>query len=93
MTIIEGMRTAPKRNKSFSEFDRVFKPLESAQGSLVHDLDEVKSLPNSRVWSLIDDGQGTCFIMSGYHLVNLVGYMVTENARGEGHWPCYLYNY
>lgn len=36
------------------------------------------------VWTYVDDDNGIPCIVSGYHLVNRIGYFVTENPFEEG---------
>lgn len=42
------------------------------------DLEFVRSVPNENVWTLIDGDDGGQVIVSGFHVVNRVGYFVTE---------------
>jgi len=50
------------------------------------ELDHVLEIANTepcRVWTLVDGDNGKQYICSGYHLVNRLGYFITEVALNE----------
>lgn len=53
------------------------------------EIDYILSLVNdpserNRVWTIVEDSSGKWYIVAGYHLINRIGYLVTEKAREEG---------
>lgn len=50
------------------------------------ELDYVRARPSSRIWTIIDGDEETV-IVSGYHLVNRIGYILTEEPVPDG--ECY----
>jgi hypothetical protein len=42
----------------------------------------VNSLASQKVWTYVD-GDGGTYIVDGYHLVNRIGYFITQNARPD----------
>jgi len=42
----------------------------------------------TRVWTYADDDNGNPFIQSGYHLVNRIGYFITDNPFDSNHSIC-----
>ena len=46
------------------------------------ELDYVRSHPSSRIWTIID-GEDDTVIVSGYHLCNRIGYILTEKPVPE----------
>lgn len=47
------------------------------------ELNFVRNQPENRVWTLVDDDEGNPTIVSGFHLVNRIGYFVTEEPWTE----------
>ena len=43
------------------------------------ELDFVRAQPLNKVWTMVDGDNDEVVIISGYHLVNRIGYFVTEN--------------
>jgi len=41
------------------------------------DVEYLKTIPNKRIWTIIDEGD-EMFIIAGYHIVNRIGYFVTN---------------
>ncbi len=41
------------------------------------ELDFVRSQPPETVWTLVDGDDGDQYVISGYHLVNRIGYLVS----------------
>ena len=62
-----------------SEFIEVFKPSASPSGEALWHYDEVKDKPLHNVWSIVqaDNGEDQMAI-TGFHVVNMLGYVVTE---------------
>lgn len=46
------------------------------------ELDFVKQQPNRHIWTLVEADDSGWYILTGFHLVNRVGYFVTEKP-----WP------
>ena len=44
------------------------------------ELNFVRSQPDNKVWTLMNDDDGNLVITSGFHFVNRVGYFVTEES-------------
>jgi hypothetical protein len=42
----------------------------------------VNSTSSQKVWTYVD-GDGGTYIVDGYHLVNRIGYFITQNARQD----------
>ena len=42
------------------------------------ELEYIKAIPNNRVWTIIDNNEGRFIILTGRHLINRVGYLVTD---------------
>jgi hypothetical protein len=42
----------------------------------------VNSVASQKVWTYVD-GDGGTYIVDGYHLVNRIGYFITQNARPD----------
>jgi len=42
----------------------------------------VNSTASQKVWTYVD-GDGGTYIVDGYHLVNRIGYFITQNARQD----------
>ncbi|CAB4124041.1 hypothetical protein UFOVP45_112 [uncultured Caudovirales phage] len=43
----------------------------------------VQSQPANRVWTMLDGDEGGVFIVNGMHLVNRIGYYITEKPFNE----------
>ena len=42
------------------------------------ELEYIKAIPNNRVWTIIDNDKGELIIIAGRHLINRIGYLVTD---------------
>ena len=42
------------------------------------ELEFVKKQDNNKIWTLVDEENEEMWILSGYHLVNRIGYFITE---------------
>ena len=42
----------------------------------------INSMASQKVWTYVD-GDGGTYIVDGYHLVNRIGYFITQNARQD----------
>jgi len=40
----------------------------------------VKQVPNNRIWTIVDGDGDDLLIIAGFHLVNRLGYLVTDEA-------------
>jgi len=47
------------------------------------ELDHVKAQPNNKVWTIVEGDDDTMFYLSGYHVVNRIGYLITEEEWEE----------
>lgn len=75
-------------------FDEIFRPVQNHlndnapfDGTMFEtfgpELDHVLSFANDlkrsqRVWTIIDGDDGELYLVTGYHLVNRLGYIITE---------------
>ena len=47
------------------------------------ELEFVRSCPENKVWTLMDDDEGNVVVTTGFHVVNRIGYYVTEKPWTE----------
>ena len=47
------------------------------------ELDYVKNIPQGRVWSIIDNNDGWYGIVAGYHWINRLGHLITEEEWSD----------
>ena len=47
------------------------------------ELDYVKNVPQGRVWTIIDNNDGWYGIIAGYHWINRLGYLITEEEWSD----------
>ncbi len=43
------------------------------------ELEYVRSQPKDKIWTIIDD-EDELYIISGFHLINRIGYVITKNS-------------
>lgn len=55
-----------------------FRPEEQMFETFGPELEFVKAQPENNVWTLMDDDDGNPVITTGFHVVNRIGYYVTE---------------
>lgn len=78
-----------------SEWEKAFKPIQNHisddrgwDGLLFEtfgdDIQFVLAQPQNKVWTWVDSDDGT-YLINGYHLVNRIGYLVTENPWSADH--------
>lgn len=69
---------------SEEEFDRDFVPVNASKsGTTSYEYDEVKDKDVRHVWTLVEsDEDETAYALPGFHVVNAIGYAVTEKP-----WP------
>lgn len=78
-----------------SEWEKAFKPIQNHisddrgwDGLLFEtfgdDIQFVIAQPQNKVWTWVDSDDGT-YLINGYHLVNRIGYLVTENPWSADH--------
>lgn len=61
------------------EFVEQYAPREKPDGSLVYDYHETRQFPMNHIWTLVESGEkDNTYAIPGYHMVNRVGYLVTE---------------
>lgn len=66
---------------SFEDFRPIpnhFRPGQEMFETFGPELGFVESQPDNRVWTLMDDDDGNPVVTTGYHVVNRIGYYVTE---------------
>ena len=82
------------RQMTFEEWEAEFIPMEnpfdinaSFGGAMFETFDVelgfvlgINNLASQKVWTYVD-GDGGTYIVDGYHLVNRIGYFITQNAR------------
>lgn len=79
----------------FDEWEKSFKPIQNHINSdrgwnglmfetYGDDLQFVISQPQNKVWTWVDGEEGT-YLLNGYHLVNRIGYFVTEKSWSADH--------
>lgn len=66
-----------KRAMSFSVFDRKYKALDH-DGSMTRHFEDITAEP-SFVWSVVEGDGDALYLLPGYHVVNVLGYVQTEN--------------
>ena len=62
-----------------NRFWSLYKPIEALDGSYIWEYDDVQraGIPLERVWSLIESDNDTLYAAPGYHVVNVLGYVIT----------------
>ena len=48
------------------------------------DLDLIKTVKENHIWTLLDCDDGETYIVSGFHYVNRINYIITEVPFKEG---------
>lgn len=70
-----------------AEFDKEFTPTALPNGELTtSDIQVMRSYPENRVWSLVDNGDGSMSLVSGFATVNFVEWMITEEPHNVGNY-------
>ena len=74
-----------QRTLTEAEFYAEFKPIAPPVEEMGTDMWEFEQLPEGidchYVWTIVDDGdEGNEYVCEGYHIVNRMGYLVTEKA-------------
>lgn len=71
----------PDPNIGTEEEFEAFGPISPPSGETYWEYDEVKGLELERVWTVVDDGGETedLYAVPGFHIVNTLGYMLTEH--------------
>ena len=64
--------------EDFKPINNKFRPEEQMFETFGKELEFVKDQPENKVWTLMDDDDGNLVITTGFHVVNRVGYYVTE---------------
>jgi hypothetical protein len=60
------------------EFEEQYVPLDSPDGGNTWEYEDTLQHPPERVWTLLDGEDGGIWASPGYHIVNKIGYVVTE---------------
>lgn len=78
------------RKMTIEDFDEKFQPINNhivGDESIFHfetygeELDFVLKQDNNKIWTIVDgSSDSNMYLITGYHLVNRVGYVVCENA-------------
>ena len=76
---------------TYNEWEDSFKPIHNPSSddpdfwgcmfeTFGKDLEEVKQYQNNQIWTLVDNNPNSSYldVVSGFHLVNRMGYFVTE---------------
>lgn len=71
-----------------AEFWDRFVPIETpgqeGNGSYLREYADVKDLDNHYVWTVMEGDDGTWVTDAGFHVVNKIGYLVTQNPWVTG---------
>lgn len=76
---------------NWSEWVEKYKPLKNQYGDIQMfetygtDVEFVKSQPENKIWTLADAGEGS-IIVSGWHVVNRIGYYITDIPFEKETW-------
>jgi hypothetical protein len=65
------------------EFDTQFTPVPAADGDAVRPSDDGLDKASTKLWTIVDGDDGGLYAVSGWHLVNRVGYLLTEEDWTE----------
>ncbi|MET0885369.1 MAG: hypothetical protein ABWX92_02870 [Mycetocola sp.] len=71
------------------EFDAQFTVVLDAAGDSIRNSDEGLDRSSTKLWTIVDPGNGSLYALSGWHYVNRFGYIVTEEdwtEPTEGVW-------
>jgi hypothetical protein len=61
------------------DFYTKYNPLPSPSGSDIWEYDEIKLHADTKcVWTVVDGEAGEQYVLAGWHIVNKVGYVLTE---------------
>jgi hypothetical protein len=74
------MTTAPMPKAEFlteAEYYERFAPIEGPDGSDIWEHRYVQTKPTSHIWSVVEV-DGDLFVIPGWHVVNVIGFNVTE---------------
>lgn len=61
-----------------TEFEQQFTPVPDAAGDLVRGSDEGLDPTSTKLWTIVDGDDGGLWALSGWHYVNRIGYLITE---------------
>lgn len=70
------------------EFHEVWRPSVRPSGDLLQ-FDDVCDKPLRHVWTIVDGGEGAdgnWYACTGFHVVNHLGYVITEKAWEDDTW-------
>lgn len=65
------------------EFDKQFTPVPDAAGEIVRPSDDGLDKDSTKLWTVVDGDDGGLYALSGWHYVNRVGYVLTEEDWEE----------
>lgn len=66
-----------------TEFEQQFTPVPGADGDLVSPSDDGLDVTSTKLWTIVDGDDGGLWALSGWHYVNRVGYLITEEDWTE----------
>lgn len=65
------------------EFDKQFTPVPDGDGEVVRPGDAGLNQSSDKLWTIVDGDDGGLYAVSGWHYVNRVGYLITEESWVE----------
>lgn len=73
-----------KEHEFWERYGPVETPGQEGQGSYLMDYNDVKDLDAHSVWTVVEGEDGIWVIAAGFHIVNKLGYLVTEKPWVSG---------
>lgn len=71
-------------------FDATYKPINASDSESIWEYGQTLAHPIQHVWTIVDADDDNLYALAGYHVVNRVGYIVTEvpweHGDEEGVW-------
>lgn len=65
------------------EFDQQFTPVPDAAGDLVRPSADDLDRTSNKLWTIVQDDDDGLYALSGWHYVNRVGFLLTEESWTE----------
>lgn len=88
--VVAGRGEPYRRAEPYDRMDQRFKVIENSAGTILQSWDAVRDVDPAQVWTVVDC-DGRLYVTPGVHFVNRVDYLLTQNKRGAGQFPDYLY--
>lgn len=85
LTLIAPPTHAYRRPRRWETFERLFQPIELADGSIVRDGRDVPKDADARFWWTLLDCDGKSILATGFHFVNRLGYVQCRHGW-DGEW-------